>query len=701
MTTKDLVELIYQNTRIILPEFGAFLVKESSEKGFLPSNLTFSPFLRYNDGMLEVHIAKSKGISKDEASKLVHAFIDNIRNELQDKGVFQIENLGFLKRDSRGSITFTLTDTTKQTKQAEKQAEKQTEKQAEKQVEKQIEKQVEKQIEKQVEKQIEKQIEPVKSEPIIKKVDDSKIPELDEKRDPWADETIDEPRVDAQKKFRRIGGKRAQVEKLTITRIPINKDLLGSSDESNNNEESSDNERVRSMFVPVSDEEVKEEKLPSETVKADPIKMDQVIEEVKPLPVEEDIAKEDQLISDEAPSESILIETVKEDKLLEEVIPVPFKEQVSNEDHAIIEEVQSDSILIETAIEDKLLEEIIITSDAKDKPMEDQVILDEIKPESITIEAKTNEEIDKEVSPKKTKTGRKKKSTKKVEAEIIEKIEDIPILEVPEEKPIESNETEKELEIIEPIKSELIEIEIASEGLSKDETVRNVLEPIIQDNKTEIKEKPIETFKEDLDRDKAKEKTRIFSEQPEERDRSNRNIIIIIGVVAVVVIIFFIGKSLFFNSKTNIIADSLSSSQTALTDTSTQVIEDMEQKEDDIDEAYNELDKTQEIEVATDKDLEKKQKETEEAIKESVIQNADVQVKSGTRYYLIVGSFKNLDYANKFSDKIEKSGMKTEIVLQKSGMHAVSIGAYKTRNEAATRQSIMIDKFPGAWILKQ
>jgi len=108
MNSKELTELIRQNTRIILPEFGAFLVKDNGEKEFNPNNVSFSPFLRYNDGMLEVFVAKSKGISKEEASKDVREFVETIKNELLEKGVFPIEGLGLLKRDQRGSLSFTL-----------------------------------------------------------------------------------------------------------------------------------------------------------------------------------------------------------------------------------------------------------------------------------------------------------------------------------------------------------------------------------------------------------------------------------------------------------------------------------------------------------------------------------------------------------------------------------------------------------------
>lgn len=106
MTSKELAGLIRQHTRVILPEFGAFLVKESADKEFSPQNVSFSPFLRYNDGMLEVHVSKSQSISKDEAFKVVKSFVEQIKSELIEKGVYTIEGLGYLKRDARGSVTF-------------------------------------------------------------------------------------------------------------------------------------------------------------------------------------------------------------------------------------------------------------------------------------------------------------------------------------------------------------------------------------------------------------------------------------------------------------------------------------------------------------------------------------------------------------------------------------------------------------------
>jgi len=184
MNSKELTELIHQNTRIILPEFGAFLVKDSGEKGFNPSNVSFSPFLRYNDGMLEVYVAKKRGISKEEASKDVRAFVEALKNELLEKGFYEIEGLGELKRDQRGSLSFTLFQPDEKGNQSVKTV---------------------------ADNLTSKKKDSIETIPIIEKVVDIE--------DVWREE--DKPSDDSEskeKKTRKITGSKATVEKLTATK---------------------------------------------------------------------------------------------------------------------------------------------------------------------------------------------------------------------------------------------------------------------------------------------------------------------------------------------------------------------------------------------------------------------------------------------------------------------------------------------------
>jgi len=119
MDTKFLRELIENNTRVILPEFGAFLVKDDGSGVFNPKNITFSPFLRYNDGMVEDALASAKSVSKDEARKLIDKYTETIKDDLSKGKSVPLEGLGFLHADSKGSIHFTQKDSPSQAKTKE------------------------------------------------------------------------------------------------------------------------------------------------------------------------------------------------------------------------------------------------------------------------------------------------------------------------------------------------------------------------------------------------------------------------------------------------------------------------------------------------------------------------------------------------------------------------------------------------------
>ncbi|MDD2279133.1 MAG: SPOR domain-containing protein [Bacteroidales bacterium] len=106
MTTEYLIELIKNNTRVILPEFGAFLIKDDGSGVFKPENLTFSPFLKYNDGMLEDILASKKKTTKDKARALLSSYIESLKQELTEKSAFELKDIGILYLDNRGSIHY-------------------------------------------------------------------------------------------------------------------------------------------------------------------------------------------------------------------------------------------------------------------------------------------------------------------------------------------------------------------------------------------------------------------------------------------------------------------------------------------------------------------------------------------------------------------------------------------------------------------
>jgi nucleoid DNA-binding protein len=110
MDTKFLLELIEKNTRVILPEFGAFLVKDDGTNVFKTENVTFSPFLRYNDGIVEDALASAKKLNKDLARTQLNEYIEELKNILLEHKKHDLEGLGLLFLDNRGSIQFTPID---------------------------------------------------------------------------------------------------------------------------------------------------------------------------------------------------------------------------------------------------------------------------------------------------------------------------------------------------------------------------------------------------------------------------------------------------------------------------------------------------------------------------------------------------------------------------------------------------------------
>lgn len=97
-----LLELIKSNNRVIVPNFGAFIV--SRDAG---TTVLFNNFLSFNDGLLINHISSKKGIETTEATDLVSDFVDKVKKELDDKGEYSIDKLGTFTKDQNGILRFT------------------------------------------------------------------------------------------------------------------------------------------------------------------------------------------------------------------------------------------------------------------------------------------------------------------------------------------------------------------------------------------------------------------------------------------------------------------------------------------------------------------------------------------------------------------------------------------------------------------
>lgn len=84
--------------RLVVPAFGAFVVKESGE-------VLFSELLKTDDGVLRGLLAAG-GLSELECAGLIDRFIFDVRNALSEKGRFDMGGFGGLTIGTDGEIRF-------------------------------------------------------------------------------------------------------------------------------------------------------------------------------------------------------------------------------------------------------------------------------------------------------------------------------------------------------------------------------------------------------------------------------------------------------------------------------------------------------------------------------------------------------------------------------------------------------------------
>jgi len=97
---KYILQILESNSRVIVPEFGAFIVKQKS-----PLTIVFNEFLQYNDGMLVDTVAKGEGIARDAAKDKIEKFVKEITASLEKSGTYNVEELGLLVKNSAGKIS--------------------------------------------------------------------------------------------------------------------------------------------------------------------------------------------------------------------------------------------------------------------------------------------------------------------------------------------------------------------------------------------------------------------------------------------------------------------------------------------------------------------------------------------------------------------------------------------------------------------
>lgn len=86
------------NRRLVVPTFGAFVVKDSG-------NILFSELLKTDDGVLR-GLLSAGGLSELEIAVLIDRFIFDARNALSEDGYFDMDGLGRLTIGANGEMKF-------------------------------------------------------------------------------------------------------------------------------------------------------------------------------------------------------------------------------------------------------------------------------------------------------------------------------------------------------------------------------------------------------------------------------------------------------------------------------------------------------------------------------------------------------------------------------------------------------------------
>jgi predicted nucleic acid-binding protein len=102
---KYILDLIRENNRVIIPNFGAFIISKEPDISIL-----FNNFLSFNDGLLANYVASQKGIDTIVATDQVFDYVDNLKKELEENGVYTIDHLGIFKKDDNGILRFQQAD---------------------------------------------------------------------------------------------------------------------------------------------------------------------------------------------------------------------------------------------------------------------------------------------------------------------------------------------------------------------------------------------------------------------------------------------------------------------------------------------------------------------------------------------------------------------------------------------------------------
>ena len=109
---KEIYDLLYNNDCVIVPEFGAFVLKSHSayikDDAFYPPKkiISFNAMLDENDGLLVKHLSASRKISYKKALKIIIDEVQSLKNKLSADKKIKIDPLGYIELSSESNLVF-------------------------------------------------------------------------------------------------------------------------------------------------------------------------------------------------------------------------------------------------------------------------------------------------------------------------------------------------------------------------------------------------------------------------------------------------------------------------------------------------------------------------------------------------------------------------------------------------------------------
>ena len=109
---KDVAKLLHSNECVIVPNFGAFVLKSKAayiqkNEFFPPSKyVSFNSMLKDNDGLLAKHISGEKNISYKKSLKLISEEVISFKESLSKDLIIDTDSLGIFELKEKETLVF-------------------------------------------------------------------------------------------------------------------------------------------------------------------------------------------------------------------------------------------------------------------------------------------------------------------------------------------------------------------------------------------------------------------------------------------------------------------------------------------------------------------------------------------------------------------------------------------------------------------